>query len=80
MDREETPDIFPEAEIVSREPEPPPEPNEWPYFVLAYWPRNANWKIVVQGLGAHEAWSEMKDWQKRGWTHVTVCKLPDVLK
>ena len=73
-------ELFEPAELVSAAPDPMAEPNEYPYFLVAYWPRDDRWEIhakerynSIDGGGIQ---SGIRDLHARGWTHVTVCKLP----
>ena len=75
------PTLFPI--IVAQTPEPPPVPCGWPYFLVGYWPRNQLWKIDCcdhyQTEDDPQIARDIKEMRGKGWTHVTVLRLPEEL-
>ncbi len=69
--------------VVERKPDPPPEPCLWPYFLVAYWPRKRLWKIDCydhyQEEDDPQIARDIRDLRDKGWTHVTVMRLPEKL-
>ena len=74
-------ELFKEAEIVSRAPNPPIPANEFPYHIVGYWPRNNHgWSIQTHGWSSPDN-PRLKEaidvMSSNGWLHVHVIKLPD---
>jgi len=55
-----------------------PVPCMWPLYVVAYWPAGQRWKIHPQTFARND--TEMTRFTEllsdRGWTHITVLRLP----
>lgn len=58
-----------------------PRRNSRPIFVVAYWPKGNWWKIhpeLFSSTGLPIFVDYVNDLREKGWTHVTVCQLPDL--
>ena len=72
------PDLFPE--IVRDIPDCGGKPPEWPYFLVAFWPRGGYWRIFEQTYSAPDCDainSDARELRRRGWARVKVLKLPE---
>jgi len=72
------PDMFPE---IAAQQSTPPKPCTMPYFLVAYWPKSRSWFIHHSGMYAlpEDARCHIDEMIGRGWTHVTLLKLPAAL-
>jgi len=73
-------ELFERAELVSIAPGLI-EPNQWPYFIAAYWPGNKTWSIhdeMYREPDSRGLLEAIKVLDGRGWRGITVCRLPDL--
>lgn len=73
-------DLFPE--IVAVVPSDKPTPCEYPYFVVAYWPPGKKWvmqDVTYSSLQSTYLSANIEALKSRGWTHITILKLPSAL-
>lgn len=71
------PDLFPI--VASRKTTPPPDPCAYPYFLVAYWPRDRRWQVHREMFTSPSdpgALSYAERLLVAGWTHVTFLRLP----
>ena len=72
--------LFPELVMICPDP-PPPEPCGYPYFIVAYWPREKRWAIKPEMFVAQNNDGIRRTiayLQKAGWRHITILRLPPV--
>ena len=58
----------------------PPNEDTTPYFLYAYWPTGGYWSIKEWGFDnpdGDEINRTISRLSEKGWTHVTILKLPD---
>ena len=70
-------EMFPE--IVKTVPIDGPVPCAWPYFIVAYYPRDKRWAIdkeMYMSPDGPQLQAAVKHKRECGWTNVTVMKLP----
>lgn len=76
-------ELFKEFEIVPVDQLPIPPP-AYPYVIVAYWPSGARWALKPTGTETYseigpKMQADMSLLQSKGWTHITVLKIPSNL-
>ena len=73
-------DLFPE--IVRKVEPPKADPCRWPYYLVAYYPRDSAWKNhheMYESADCDKVKRAIIRLENNGWTHITVMRLPDSL-
>lgn len=76
-------DLFPE--LVGVVIESSPQPSKAPYFIVAYWPKGPWWRVMPSDTTEYISSNgglldkDIARLRDRGWTHITIMRLPDTL-